>query len=84
MNDPNGMFVDADGLFHLYYQCTFLEHHQKLLQRTDDLQITLLLSSPATNIGATRPLKTCTPGKTKPLRSFPADPPKAYSLAAPS
>lgn len=22
MNDPNGMFVDADGLYHLYYQCT--------------------------------------------------------------
>lgn len=21
MNDPNGMFVDADGLWHLYYQC---------------------------------------------------------------
>ncbi|KAK3076103.1 hypothetical protein LTS18_013914, partial [Coniosporium uncinatum] len=20
MNDPNGMFVDADGLYHLYYQ----------------------------------------------------------------
>jgi beta-fructofuranosidase len=23
MNDPNGMFVDADGLWHLYYQCRF-------------------------------------------------------------
>ena len=22
MNDPNGMFLDADGLYHLYYQCT--------------------------------------------------------------
>ena len=22
MNDPNGMFVDEDGLYHLYYQCT--------------------------------------------------------------
>jgi beta-fructofuranosidase len=21
MNDPNGMFVDEDGLYHLYYQC---------------------------------------------------------------
>ena len=21
MNDPNGMFVDADGVYHLYYQC---------------------------------------------------------------
>lgn len=21
MNDPNGMFVDSDGLYHLYYQC---------------------------------------------------------------
>ena len=21
MNDPNGMFLDADGLYHLYYQC---------------------------------------------------------------
>ena len=21
MNDPNGMFVDQDGLYHLYYQC---------------------------------------------------------------
>jgi len=21
MNDPNGMFVDAEGLYHLYYQC---------------------------------------------------------------
>lgn len=22
MNDPNGMFVDASGLYHLYYQCS--------------------------------------------------------------
>jgi beta-fructofuranosidase len=21
MNDPNGMFVDVDGVWHLYYQC---------------------------------------------------------------
>lgn len=21
MNDPNGMFLDADGVWHLYYQC---------------------------------------------------------------
>lgn len=21
MNDPNGMFLDAEGLYHLYYQC---------------------------------------------------------------
>jgi beta-fructofuranosidase len=21
MNDPNGMFVDANGTWHLYYQC---------------------------------------------------------------
>ena len=21
MNDPNGLFVDANGLYHLYYQC---------------------------------------------------------------
>lgn len=21
MNDPNGMFVDSDGVWHLYYQC---------------------------------------------------------------
>jgi beta-fructofuranosidase len=21
MNDPNGMFVDANGTYHLYYQC---------------------------------------------------------------
>jgi hypothetical protein len=21
MNDPNGMFVDEDGIWHLYYQC---------------------------------------------------------------
>ena len=21
MNDPNGMFVDAEGVYHLYYQC---------------------------------------------------------------
>ena len=21
MNDPNGMFIDADGIWHLYYQC---------------------------------------------------------------
>lgn len=21
MNDPNGMFVDPDGVWHLYYQC---------------------------------------------------------------
>lgn len=25
MNDPNGMFVDASGVYHLYYQC---EHVQ--------------------------------------------------------
>lgn len=24
MNDPNGMFRDADGLWHLYYQCSYL------------------------------------------------------------
>jgi len=23
-NDPNGLFVDADGLYHVYYQCPFL------------------------------------------------------------
>ena len=22
MNDPNGLFVDANGTYHLYYQCT--------------------------------------------------------------
>ena len=22
MNDPNGLFVDGNGLWHLYYQCT--------------------------------------------------------------
>jgi sucrose-6-phosphate hydrolase SacC (GH32 family) len=21
LNDPNGLFVDADGLWHVYYQC---------------------------------------------------------------
>lgn len=21
MNDPNGMFVDGDGVWHMYYQC---------------------------------------------------------------
>jgi len=21
MNDPNGMFIDAEGVYHLYYQC---------------------------------------------------------------
>jgi beta-fructofuranosidase len=21
MNDPNGMFIDANGTWHLYYQC---------------------------------------------------------------
>ena len=21
MNDPNGMFVDSEGVYHLYYQC---------------------------------------------------------------
>jgi hypothetical protein len=21
MNDPNGMFIDAEGTYHLYYQC---------------------------------------------------------------
>ena len=21
LNDPNGMFVDAEGVYHLYYQC---------------------------------------------------------------
>ena len=23
MNDPNGLFVDANGTYHLYYQCTY-------------------------------------------------------------
>jgi beta-fructofuranosidase len=23
MNDPNGMFVDENGTYHLYYQCEF-------------------------------------------------------------
>lgn len=23
MNDPNGMFRDTDGLWHLYYQCPY-------------------------------------------------------------
>jgi sucrose-6-phosphate hydrolase SacC (GH32 family) len=23
MNDPNGMFVDANGTWHLYYQCRY-------------------------------------------------------------
>jgi len=23
-NDPNGLFVDADGLYHVYYQCRSL------------------------------------------------------------
>lgn len=23
MNDPNGMFKDQDGIYHLYYQCEF-------------------------------------------------------------
>jgi beta-fructofuranosidase len=23
MNDPNGMFVDVDGIYHLYYQCMY-------------------------------------------------------------
>ena len=23
MNDPNGMFIDQDGLYHLYYQCDY-------------------------------------------------------------
>lgn len=26
MNDPNGMFVDANGTWHLYYQCESLIH----------------------------------------------------------
>lgn len=24
MNDPNGLFVDANGTWHLYYQCTLI------------------------------------------------------------
>jgi len=24
MNDPNGMFLDANGTYHLYYQCQCL------------------------------------------------------------
>lgn len=24
MNDPNGMFLDGNGTYHLYYQCMFL------------------------------------------------------------
>jgi beta-fructofuranosidase len=31
MNDPNGMFKDADGVYHLYYQCMF--YHRSLLYR---------------------------------------------------
>ena len=26
MNDPNGCFVDADGIWHFYYQCKVLFH----------------------------------------------------------
>lgn len=28
MNDPNGMFVDVDGVYHLYYQCTYISLRQ--------------------------------------------------------
>lgn len=28
-NDPNGMFVDADGVHHLYYQCDIDAHHTR-------------------------------------------------------
>lgn len=26
MNDPNGCFVDANGTWHLYYQCEYTKH----------------------------------------------------------
>lgn len=32
MNDPNGMFVDQDGLYHLYYQCKLSEPQSNVLE----------------------------------------------------
>jgi len=29
MNDPNGMFVDEEGTWHLYYQCESKHHGQE-------------------------------------------------------
>jgi beta-fructofuranosidase len=31
MNDPNGMFLDPEGVWHLYYQCTNAPHPRKYL-----------------------------------------------------
>jgi hypothetical protein len=31
MNDPNGMFVDSNGTWHLYYQCEFVPVEANLI-----------------------------------------------------
>lgn len=43
MNDPNGLFIDASGTYHLYYQCEYPFALQKLLTLpANPLQITQL------------------------------------------
>jgi beta-fructofuranosidase len=37
MNDPNGMFVDEDGVYHLYYQCT-QPHFRISIRHTNSAQ----------------------------------------------
>lgn len=58
MNDPNGMFVDANGTWHLYYQCLFLAALGRVT-KTDHLKTTPREQSLAISTGAMQHHKTC-------------------------
>lgn len=81
MNDPNGMFVDADGIYHLYYQCKkalvlFHKHRTK-----PSLQTTQQQRWQETNTGVTQRRRISSPGSISPSPSFPVRLTKAFSLA---
>lgn len=70
MNDPNGMFVDEDGLWHLYYQCEFSIAKENAPLSSQTTQRTSL---PAISIGVTQPRLICTTGRTSPSPSTPLE-----------
>ena len=51
-NDPNGMFLDADGLYHLYYQCEHSLHDSDLGHDLQGSQTIQIEPGPVTNTGA--------------------------------
>jgi hypothetical protein len=72
-NDPNGLFVDADGVYHLYYQCmkepSFSLNDRVYLQKARLLTIEKKKTIPlpllqAINTGATQQQPTAIPLKT--------------------